>query len=414
MKRACLIALLALPLGVIAAACTGAPADPGEEMEAEELDIAESQAALGVTPASNFWPLPSENIVWADEQEERAYWWKFRWTRGDQRWHPADPPGACPPGAQHDMFMSAVRMADGAYSGAPMISINMLKQSPCAYWYPRAGVDRGLRWYTKGFLPASGLQVNGQTVQFLSFRGWSEWSQRTHDTVHSGNETAEVLGKGFDYAYTGGARIWNVAGCASAEDRMPPYAVVPDRPVDVDIVIAASETSAKRPDGTPYPSSTLNTDPPIDARYCWYSASANGWSDLRSSVEQGSHCPGGAKAGKWVMHVRSTQATHLGKPIVYVGFWEQTTDTPGGVGVCEEWWFAKDIGPVYLVQYPLSTRSACKQNLAISNTIYPPVNVRGYQDPANYVSYPDTLGRAVGSMALEKHCVTGACQVDYL
>ncbi|MCC6559245.1 MAG: hypothetical protein IT372_40480 [Polyangiaceae bacterium] len=407
------IALTVLPLSFLLAACASSPfAMEDTDGDLDEASPGEAASELGVAPASNYWPLPSESITWADEQEERAYWWKLLWTRGSQRWDPNDDPAACPAGAQHSVLMSAVRMADGAFNATPLISVNMLKQHPCAYWYPRAGTDRALRWYSLGYRAASGIQVGGQSVNFLSFRGWSVWDQEHGgSTVHSGNGT-ESLASRFSYTFRDGFRIQNWSNGAIEEGRMPPYAVVPDRAVNVDITVAAAGTSARNPDGTLYPGSTLNTGAPIEPRYCRYSASG-GWSDLRFTPDDCSGSPGGqATSGKWVMVNRSTTASYAGSPVVYVGFWEDGDVAGDALGVCEEWWFAKDVGPVYLVQHPPADLATCRQQLAINHSLYP--GLVAIHTPSLYVQSPLTLQRSIGTMSLQKHCVTGACQVDYL
>lgn len=117
---------------------------------------------------------------------------------------------------------------------------------------------------------------------------------------------------------------------------------------------------------------------------------------------------------------------------MYVGFWESGDYiNSNSIGVCEEWWFAENIGPVYIASYSASREVTCIQNLAASNLILTP-------SPSCAIDYPDLylpaannravvqmsgykIRPALGYLKLDDRCIQSpsnvathtSCWVDY-
>ncbi|MCG8455537.1 MAG: hypothetical protein MI919_04585 [Holophagales bacterium] len=383
-------------------------------------------------PYQNFWPFPTPT-----ELGSANHWWKFTWTNGGSHYN-----GSCAQGVSQNT-LTYLDNNELAFNGDDRVVVRFIKDDDCAYWAP--GKDWALKWYGRGWQEATGTDDGlGDTLNFLSFRGWSVW-QPTPDKVTQAYKFPPALGgtpfhqieQGFDgyLDNTGVTQIHledgNEGTRAAAEARMPAYTLVADEALNLDLIVSsiASNTSLTQ-DGTNR--GNLSGDPgsgldPVTYHGCPAFATIN---DLNSGTAA---CESPAAPGaeeNWRLYVRETQYLFEGKPVVYAGFAEGTEgyerDQNGDLIldpqgnpiplklVCEEWFLAKDVGPIAVAQLPLTTSVAgCLAQLALNDCngdgVGDGFDTDDFSSPEDY--YQNILPRIQGYKVLDDRCASSNCSI---
>jgi hypothetical protein len=163
---------------------------------------------------------------------------------------------------------------------------------------------------------------------------------------------------------------------------IPIYATVPDIPLDAHVVHYRRQNT--------------------DDSYCNFPQGAQGWQDEQgcdpvARPQCGCECTPQPDVA-WSVYWR--QLTYDGKQVQYAGL-SETQDVPGSKGPCEEWWFAEDVGPIFIAKYPNKTRGNCETLLNASTINNPQQHLDG------------RLNELVGYIRLVDKClVEGQCRVD--
>jgi hypothetical protein len=300
---------------------------------------------LPLLPKTTFWPLPSAG-------SGQVYWWVYSWKYGA---YLDSPPTAanCPDQAPMKVGVSARYYNDGAFlNDTSLIAINYFKDHACTYRDP--GREAILRWYSRGFQPSATTVVDHEgsanySASFLSFRGDGRWmpdrSLQTEFRDASGATKQTVNGR---YAPTVNSQHAYIDGFSYsfADGDFPVYGTLPDRPLSADVVVTRQSVPGQIDD---------------EGIYCRYAAGQSGWDAQRYQLTNCTTYP----PVKWAVYFRRTSFTYQGKQVQYVGYSE--TPDAGGAGACEEWWFAEDIGPIYIAKYRPQDWAACKQVLAATS-----------------------------------------------
>jgi hypothetical protein len=359
-------------------------------------------------PPMTFWPLPAlDSLPIPSSDKNQAYWWTYDWHEGGAR--TAVVPGYT---CQGKTALSATYFNDGAFhddlsNPANLLAISHFKDSGCMYW--RAGFDQLLRWYAYGFVTANtplfGKSGSGNAAsRFLTFRGDSRWyhgpsnvtfgtTSGVNDTIITNSYVGGAYWNGFKYTSTGGDN-----------HQFPNYTILPDRMVDADVVLAPDD--ALRLPRNPVNNQSIITDA---ATNCGF----GNWNDQRNDV----NCTFNSPPGKWALFIRPTTYIYQGKEVLYVGYSESgaaATDR----GPCEEWWYAKDIGPIYISVYQwyednnvnayhAPTLNQCKGLLAGTRT----ANYVDVNNPEAF--FNSTAATRVGYLKLKNYCILNTCRVSH-
>jgi hypothetical protein len=291
---------------------------------------------------------------------------------------------------------------DGAFrSNQPgfekLISISFFKAVDCTYWYPNR--NESLRWYCRGYRPWH--QGNNLVANILSFRGHSRWcTDRSGNTIFKrGAANAEFINGRYTVATCSdpntnvshpspplvvGTRYGDVFTNANPPhaSTIPPYAVLPDRPLNLDV----TATTFYRDIGS----------------------GRQGWWDTRQCDPSGRPCVGVDRGLTWFVSWKEVPGyTYAGKKVQYAGFCEPGLQ-PTTIGATEEWWFAEDIGPIYIIAYPFSTLAQSRL-LLYGTSVYP--NPGLDQTPEAHIQR--RLDSMVGYLSLTSRCIDGTCSVQY-
>jgi hypothetical protein len=340
----------------------------------------------GVSPQHHYWPLPPAGKI---------YWWTYLWADGfNYRCT-----GPLPAGK---MALVAQNLHDGAFrSNQPgveqLISISFFKSIDCSYWSPNRGEI--LRWYCRGY---RGWH-NGSTLiaNILSFRGHSRWCMdRSGNTIlKRGTLNADFI----NGRYTGesatdpnlnvtypapplvlGTRYGDVFFNSEPAyaNTLPPYPVVPDRPLNLDVTVSTF--------------------------YRNIGTGRQGWWDTRQCDPSGRPCVGVDSGTTWFVSWKEVPGyTYQGKKVHYAGFCEPGLQSTT-VGPTEEWWFAEDIGPIYVIAYPFSTLAQSKA-LLYGTSVYP--NPSLDQSPETHIQR--RLNTMIGFHTLTGFSIDGTGSVQY-
>jgi hypothetical protein len=344
------------------------------------------QAPPGVEPQNHVWPLPSVG---------QEYWWVFEWA-GDS---------SCTGkkvGIWATHFEGSSQKGDGAFQREDLISINFLKDAACAYWGP--GTDHLFRWYSRGFVQVSDgvqdIKTGGMVDSFLSFRGHSEWcpDRGLNNLFKDGSTTHFTINGVYTYTCANGAHSFQKGYRYGRYDGeyMALYASVPDRP---------------------FTANTLRLDSSVgpNANRLRFPGGSQGWSDLRQCSPTAATCAGSTvlEDAAWFVTWRAiptSEYTFHGKQVQYAGFSETAAES-GSIGACEEWWFAEDIGPIYLIKYP-------RENLANCMAKLNGTDLRGFlSNPVDQISRAsgDMIGylRPASLTPPYSWCLSGGCKVEW-
>lgn len=368
----------------------------------------------GLRPAMDFWPLRP-----GDEQS----WWRYSWTNGPNN-------TLCNSSAK-ELYIAADRLDDGAFdplsNGTDLISFNFFKSDKCIY--PGVGSDTLLRWYSRGFVNSSTrindtVNAGNFSQKFLSFRGASFWETDRSGSTRFGQAdgtTRSVNGRfavnlnrrftyvdGFKFSYTDRN---NPTLDTPLDDRqVPNYMVLPDRSLHADVILTRQgDRTPSNIDSAPLyfrynPDRFLKDIPEVNDRRI------AAWNEMRHSLNTG------GVAARWAMYMRPTSFKWEGKEVLYVGFSETNeSNPPGGVGACEEWWFAQDIGPVYIAVYPDATPQQCRNGyLAVDKEVFTGVAVVPAIDNPELYFGSGAASALIGYVKQTERCVhTSNCKVTY-
>jgi hypothetical protein len=339
----------------------------------------QGECTLGLLAPATFWPLPAAG-------SGNVFWWVYDWKYGSFSDGTA---ATCPDTTARKVGISARYYNDGAFNGQSLLAINFFKDHRCTYWDP--GREAILRWYAQGMTSSATTIFDLEGSQnrssvFLSFRGDSRWlpdrAQQTNFRDASGVVSYNINGR---YAATVGGQHAFVGGYSYSfvDGDFPVYGVLPDRPISADVVITRQTVAGRIDDA---------------GRYCSYPAGADGWLAERNTPTT---CTAAADV-KWALYLRKTSMTYQGKQVLYAGYSE--TPDSGGIGACEEWWFAQDIGPIRLGVYPTADWTTCKSRLAGTSA------GGNVNDPAAHFQSRKSSMR--GWLELAGRCTTTGCGVD--
>lgn len=341
---------------------------------------------VGVNPQHQYWPLPPAG---------QTYWWTYLWSDGN--YYPCT--GPLPAGV---VGLAAQNLNDGAFRSnrvgyEKLISLSFFKAIDCTYWFP--GQAEILRWYARGYRSWQ----NGQDLvaNILSFRGHSRWcvdrggqtgfdrGTRTETSINGRYTVASCTDPNTNVTYpspplVSGTRygLSFANGSPSYANVMPPYPIVPDRPLNLDVTATTT-----------------------------YRTTANGeqgWRDARDCNPSGEPCLGTDQGITWFVSWKEVPGyTYAGKKVQYAGF-SETGLRNDAIGPCEEWWFAEDIGPIYVIIYPFSTLAQAK-TLLYGTSVYP--NQSLDQTPEAHMRRRQNS--MVGSLFLTASCLDNSCRVRY-
>lgn len=390
--------------------------------------IVSSSSITQATPANTLdspvtlWPTPGQG-------SSVPFWWSYKWNDGPISFCARD-------GATRNTAIVAQYLNDGAYSNdASLLSFSFFKDDPCAYWGPNDNTL--LRWYAKKMVNSNTRiydsdpsNTDNFADQFFSFRGASIWrpyrggasatgisdSSRTTTNLYNASNALvrQIKGRyavningaftydgGYTYTYNNGDNA-----------QVPNFFIFPNRKIEKDIVLTRNAASRTTP----------VTSGPKYYRY-W----TNDWNLQKS----GAVPPTVYDNKSYVAYMRKTsvswcESTNACKPVYYVAYSETNDDPsvgPVGTGACEEWWYAQDIGPIYISAYGypgdasrpksgLLTTAECKNAIALNKTVFTGAGVARYIDfPEQYFSTnPSNL---LGWLKQDARCVATTCRVDY-
>jgi hypothetical protein len=224
---------------------------------------------MHLRPRMTFWPLPAlDTLPIPQSDKNQAYWWTYDWYEGGVR-------NAALPGTSYYCKgkggISATYLNDGAFldnttNTADLIAISFFKTMRCLYWRP--GIDQILRWYAQGFVtaptPLFGKSGIGNAAsQFLTFRGDSRWysdppgNPLGPSTVFTNSATTpDVTEVITDNAYIGSPGFWNgfkYTSTGGDNNQFANYTVLPERMVDVDLIMSPDATLRQPRDSTGTP-----------------------------------------------------------------------------------------------------------------------------------------------------------------
>lgn len=388
---------------------------------------------------STFWPLPTSKNRVPNTGIYDSHWWYYEWVDGNLS--TCNPKDYDSPTSRR-AIISASKFDDLFYGDTTtngdlvpgdtsntidFVSINFFKSEACAYWYP--GTNSNLRWYSTGMTqstnnpiavkdyfnypysssnPSQSLSPNN-TGTFLSFKGHTVWERGTGTTkVYMPSSTtpaAQVPGSYWGGTFIGSATFSqkDPTGVRSDNYNLPNYTVLPDRMLTADLIV---------PDSGP----RLRADQAFSAipSFCYTSVYLMDSTSCATSLDNN---------WPWHAFIRQTSLVFDGQPVIYVGFSEGDRIDSNGDGIandpsgrpCEEWWFAKDIGPIYIASYGNGNMSfdGVKCEKLLAGTTTPSGNPNGWRvnNPITHF----TLNRSdlAGYMRLTGYCVQANCTTDY-
>lgn len=260
----------------------------------------------------------------------------------------------------------------------------------------------------------------------MSFRGHSEWipyrttawrtdvsdPRRTTTNFYPPNSSSPTYringryavnidkrdGKGLKFTYLGGYKYSNNH---ADNTPLPNYVVLPNRMIDADVIVSRNPPSA---------SSALV------GSLSYYRYLPDNWNGQRNGGPgyESKTNPPNPYSIAWSMFIRKTSMTWEGKPVLYVGFSEgfDSATGPTGKAMCEEWWFAKDVGPIYIATYPLAPLATCRNSyLALNQGFYKGTEfIPYYNNPEGHFATSPNL---VGYLKQVERCIVGGCKVVY-
>jgi hypothetical protein len=313
-------------------------------------------------------------------QNPVSYWWRYFWADGV-----CSPYGPLP---KKSVVLTANRFNDGAFQGEPLISVNFFKEDRCSYWGAQLD-DPILRWYARGYVPAP----NAALGTFLSFRGATAW-------CCDRNAGSTQFKRGGHNRYSVTQRY---------TFRCPP----PDNGNALKFLAIRYHGNAN------YPSEPLVPNMPLDRTiselfiYDVLGERDSGWNNVRNCAPTGSNCNAvRSVAVQWTVVWRAIpmeRYTYQGKQVQYAGIVETE---PGQPGQCEDWWFAEDIGPIFIISYPNATLQ-----FALDHYLYgtaPDGLASGNYDPETHAQRHQTgRNQMQGYLALQERCTDSTCSVTY-
>jgi hypothetical protein len=259
---------------------------------------------------------------------DRTYWWKFFWADGYN--HRCT--GPLPAGIA---AMVAQNLNDGAFRSnqfgyEKLISISFFKAVDCAYWYPNR--HEILRWYCRGY--RNWYNAGNLVANILSFRGHTRWCMDRGgntvlkrggapvDAINGRYTLANCIDPNLNVTYpspplVNGTRYGDVFtnGSPPYANQLPPYPVLPDRPLNLDV--------------------TVNTT----------YRNTGDWASTRSCHPGGSPCPGREDGVTWFVSWKDVPGyRYRGRRVQYAGFGE-TGIQSNAAGVIEEWCSPKVSAP---------------------------------------------------------------------
>ncbi len=358
-------------------------------------------SAEAATPIKNFWPMSdvSSGI--------NRPWWRYTWTNGEAFTFPFN--WICTTGAQQDTLTYLSRNDHAFAPPRTQVVVNMTKENICGYWSPTTG--RHLRWYSEGWKEAKGSEnVHGDILNFLSFRGWTLWERDT--SVNTGLfNTLLYPGISPSYVIAGGTGDYIAGSMArqrhlkkgvlgtrvAAERKFPTYGIVPDESVKLKLRLTSG-----------HPELGPNFLQQYDFGHWYNRGNVNGVTyhgcgpvaDITTASATCEGEPVGNIKAVWRLRTIPSDYKYIDKlgnshDVIYSGFAE---GIDGDAIVCEEWFFAEDIGPIAMAQYPITTTvGQCLDKLALAHG--------GVSDPEGYYANPDTRERIIGFQWLEDYCL---------
>lgn len=378
--------------------------------------IVGSTSAVLARPANTLdtpvtlWPTPGSAGT--------KFWWSYRWYDGPRRQCPND-------GRVRNVAIVADYLNDGAYNDSSLLSLSFFKDDPCTYWWSN---NNGiLRWYSKRMVNSNTwiydsdpYNPDNYVNQFFSFRGLSMWtpyrggasvtgisdpSRTTTDLYNASNGLVRQISGRYAvnidgvFTYNGGYTYTYNDGDNA---QIPNYPIFGNRKIDRDIVLSRNSSYRTTPVTSGY----------VQKRYF-----SGDWNLQRSGTT-----PSTSYDKADIKYMRKTSFTWEGKPVYYVAYMElgdSSSTGPSGEGSCEEWWYAQDIGPIYIAAYNdgdstpgLLSRSTCENSIALNKTFYNGVGLVSYiNNPEGYfATNPQNL---VGYIKQDARCIILGCRVDY-
>lgn len=394
--------------------------------------------------STTFWPLPTTKNRILGTGIYDSYWWTYEWVDGDKS--PCNPKDYESP-TSRKAIISATKFDDMFFGDTPtntndltlndsvhttdLISINFFKSEPCTYWYP--GQNLNLRWYAIGMSqstkdtipvkdhfnypysasnPSQSLYPNS-TSTFLAFRAHTTWKRGTGTVkvYNPGNNTpiAQVPGSYWNGDFDGTvmySRKITTTNVITDNSEIVNYAILPDRMLTADVII---------PNSGP----RLRSDP--DQAF----SNQQYFCVLYEFLFQSSYTcpPGGDNYWPWHMFIRQTSLVFEGQPVIYVGFSEGNRVDSNGDGIaddpsgrpCEEWWFAKNIGPIYIASYGSNNMDLdgvqCEKLLA--GTATPNGYPNGWRVNNPLTHFALNRSNLTGYLRITGYCLDVNCSTDY-
>lgn len=369
------------------------------------------QPAEAQVVEQDFWPMD-------DVSDLNRPWWRFRWTNGGN--YPQDKCAVdftrhCTKGEQQDGLIYLSTNQHAFEPPRTQTVVNVVKEDFCGYWSPTT--DRQLRWYAEGWKEAMATEEAGETLSFLSFRGWTEWTMGEQNTgiyttsLYPPMPDADFVVDGAIGAYREKTmarqvhlenNVWS-----GAEDKFPTYTAVPDESLPLELQITSGQAELggnffEQHDGTSWqPRGTDIQNLTYHGCNAVLEDGDEGMATASATCMSGSDIdPGGLAV--WRLSTRPTSYQFNGHDVIYVAYAEgpeaaDVPGVPGGTVVCEEWFFAENVGPIAIAQLPImDSVQQCIDELAMSNG--------GLADPQAYYQSQATLDRIIGYQWLEDYC----------